>query len=194
METMKRAISFFMALVLVLGMVPGAALSAAAEEVETLPEAVETTEAPAETEAEETEAPAETEAETLPAETEEEAEVYEEELVTLPAANAAADPTGITVKASTKRTYVGDKVKLSATVKPSDADQDAYKWQIIDEQDTGAAINEDTGVLTAQRPGTVQVRAVSTVDKGVKKTVEITFVDVRIAFNLAPIDEDYEVR
>ena len=31
METMKRAISFFMALVLVLGMVPGAALSAAAE-------------------------------------------------------------------------------------------------------------------------------------------------------------------
>lgn len=221
METMKRAISFFMALVLVLGMVPGAALTAAAEEVETQPEVVETTEAPAVTEAEETEevpaeteaetqpavteaeeteeVPAETEAETQPAETEAEtvpveteaAEVYVEPIPVQPAANAAAAPTGITVKASTTRTYVGDKVKLTATVKPSDADQDAYKWQVIDEQEIGAAINEDTGVLTAQRPGTVKVRAVSTKDEGIKKTVEITFVDVRIAFNLLPIDEDY---
>ena len=178
METMKRAISFFMALVLVLGMVPGAALSAAAEEVETLPEAVETTEAPAETEAE-----------AIPEETVEEAEIYEQIEAALPAANAAADPTGITLKASTKRTYVGDKVKLTASVKPSDADQDAFEWELIDEN--GIASLSESGVLTADGPGTVKVRVVSTKDEEISKTVEITFVEVRIAFNLAPIDEDY---
>ena len=47
MENMKRAISAFMALVLVLGMLPGVPMFAGAEEVETQPEtvAVETTEA-----------------------------------------------------------------------------------------------------------------------------------------------------
>ena len=73
MENMKRAISAFMALVLVLGMLPGVPMFAGAEEVETQPEtqAVETTEAvtvPAETEAPETtEAPVETVPETTAA-------------------------------------------------------------------------------------------------------------------------------
>ena len=55
---MRRAISAFMALVLVLGMVPGVPMFAGAEEVETQPEtvAVETTEAV--TVPEETDAPA----------------------------------------------------------------------------------------------------------------------------------------
>lgn len=70
MEMIKRAISAIMALVLVLGMVPGVPLLASAEELETQPEtvAVETTQAvtvPEETEAPETTAvPVETEPET----------------------------------------------------------------------------------------------------------------------------------
>ena len=40
MENMKRAISAFMALVLVLGMLPGVPMFAGAEEAETLPEIV----------------------------------------------------------------------------------------------------------------------------------------------------------
>lgn len=211
MENMKRAISFIMALVLVLGMVPGTALTARAEEVETEPVVVETTEAPAETEAaEETEpaeteaetepevteaetVPEETEAETVPAETE---EVYEEVIqmeevaVEAKSASAAADPTKITVKASTKRTYVGDKVKLTASIEPEDASQTAFEWELIDE--AGIASLTEKGVLTADAPGTVEVRAVSTKDDSiVSKAVEVTFVDCRIAFNLAPIDEDY---
>lgn len=83
---MKRAISGFMALVLVLGMLPGIPMFAGAEEVETQPEtvAVETTEAvtvPQETEAPETEAVPETEApETVP-ETTAEAETVPETTV-----------------------------------------------------------------------------------------------------------------
>jgi len=83
---MKRAISAFMALVLVLGMVPGIPMFAGAEEVETQPEtvAVETTEAvtvPEDAEAPETTVAAETEApETVP-ETTAEAETVPEETV-----------------------------------------------------------------------------------------------------------------
>lgn len=252
MEKMKRAISFIMALVLILGMVPGTALTAGAEEVETEPAVVETTEAPAETEAPVETEPAETEAETAPEETEtvpEETETVPEEtepatipeetvLETVPeetesetvpeeteaetvpketvtetvpeetetvieeavpadkvsagneAAGATADPTGITVKASTKRTYVGDKVKLTASIEPAKAVQTAFEWELIDEK--GIANLSESGVLTATAPGTVEVRAVSTKDDSiVSKAVEVTFVDCRIAFNLAPIDEDY---
>lgn len=66
MENMKRAISAFMALVLVLGMLPGVPLVAAAEEAETLPEtvALETTETVT---VEDTEAPAESVPETTTA-------------------------------------------------------------------------------------------------------------------------------
>lgn len=75
MERMKRLISAFLALVLVLGMVPGVPMAAGAEEVETQPEvlAVETTEAvtvPEETEAPETTAAAETQATEAPVVTE----------------------------------------------------------------------------------------------------------------------------
>lgn len=99
MEKMKKAISAFMALVLVLGMLPGVPMLAGAEELETQPgivavetEAVtETTEAaevPEETlpaETEEVMVPAETEEETVPAETEEETVPAETEEETVPA-------------------------------------------------------------------------------------------------------------
>ncbi len=186
MEIMKRAISFLMALVLILGMVPGVSLTAGAEEAETVPEtaAAETAEAP------ET-APQETE--TVPEETEDPAEepVLRDEVKTeAEAADAAAAPTKITVKASTKRTYVGDKVKLTASIEPADAVQDAYEWELIDEE--GIARITENGTLLASAPGTVKVRAVSTREEDVvSKEVEVTFVDCRIAFNLAPIDEDF---
>ena len=219
METMKRAISFFLSLVLVLGMVPGTALTAAAEEVETQPEiaAEETTEAPAETEAEMiAEAPAETETEVIeevPAETEaetaaeetvpeetaaqetapEEAEITEKVIDVQEAANAAVAPTGITLKASATRTYVGDRVKLTATVKPSDANQEAIKWELDAPEAMGASFNDETGTLTATAPGKATVRVVSTKDAEIKEEIEITFVQVCVAFNLLPIDEDYLV-
>lgn len=94
MENMKRAISAIMALVLVLGMLPGVPMFAGAEEVETQPEtvAVETTEAvtvPEETEAPETTAAAVTEApETVP-ETTAAAETVPEE--TVPETTAAQE-------------------------------------------------------------------------------------------------------
>lgn len=94
MEKMKKAISAFMALVLVLGMLPGVPMSAGAAELETQPDTVaveteavtETTEAaevPEETEA--VTVPAETEEETVPAETEEETVPAETEEETVPA-------------------------------------------------------------------------------------------------------------
>ena len=197
METMKRAISFFMALVLVLGMVPGTALRAAAEELETQPETVteETAEAPAETEAEEpipAETEAETEAETVPEETVfeetvEETDLCQENIPVQEAANAAAEPTEIVLKASKERTYVGDEVQLSVAVLPENAKQDAYELSIVD----GDAILDEDGLLTAQEPGKVKIQAVSTKDAEIKATVEVTFVAVRIAFNLLPIDEEY---
>lgn len=220
METMKRAISFFMALVLVLGMVPATALSAAAEEVETLPETVaeETTEAPAETEAEE-ELPAETEAEALPAETEEEMIPEETEFVeavpekTLPEEQAeeayeeepdeddAAEPvpaTGITLKASADRTYVGDEVKLTVSLDPKEADQEAFLLEVLD----GNVDFVEDDVIIADDPGLVKIRAVCIDENGdplldaagkeIEDTVEITFVDLRIQFNLLPIKEENE--
>lgn len=74
MEMMKKAISAFMALVLVLGMLPCVPMSAGAEEVETMPEtvAVETEAVTEETEVPEETLPAETEEETVPQVTEEE--------------------------------------------------------------------------------------------------------------------------
>ena len=219
METMKRAISFFMALVLVLGMVPASALSAAAEEVETLPETVaeETTEAPAETEAEEV--AAETEAETLPEETvaaetvceetvleevlpEElpaEAELYTEED---PEGDDPGEPvaaTGITLKASIERTYVGEEVKLTVSLEPKEADQNAFELEVLE----GDVEFVEDDVIIANAPGLVKIRAVcvgedgepvlDAEDKEIEDTVEITFVDVRVQFNLLPIDEDYVV-
>ncbi len=74
MENMKRALSAFLAFVLVLGMVPAVPMFASAQEVETQPEtvAVETTEAVTEeTEAPETTAPAQTVPETTAAAQEE---------------------------------------------------------------------------------------------------------------------------
>jgi len=243
METMKRAISLFMALVLVLGMVPASALSAAAEEVETQPEtvAVETTEAPAETETEE-ELPPETEAETLPAETEEETfpeEPIPEETIpeeagvietvpeeTIPEETGAVETvpeetipeetipefyledseeedagepvpaTGIKLKASTERTYVGDEVKLTVSLEPKEADQEAFVLEVLE----GDVDFFEEDVIIANGPGTVKIRAVCIGEDGeplldaegkeIEDTVEITFVDVRIQFNMLPILEE----
>lgn len=89
MEKMRRLLSGFLALVMVLGMMPGVSITAGAEELETQPEttAVETSEEallPEETAAPETTAPAVTEPvetaapETVPAETEAEETVPQE--------------------------------------------------------------------------------------------------------------------
>ncbi len=215
MENMKRAISLLLALVLVLGMVPGVPVTASAEEVESQPEppVVETTEAPAaqETAPETTAVPEQTEPETLPPETEaeslpqeteaaadsaeteppaEEAEAQEPVKAEEEAANAAPDPTEIRVRANKTRTYVGDPVKLSVTMEPDNAVQTAFTWELIDE--AGIAKISETGVLTATAPGKVKVRARSTRDTFVvSEEVEVTFVTCRIQFNLAPIDEDF---
>ena len=156
---MKRAISAIMALVLVLGMMPGVPMFAGAEEVETQPEtmAVETTEAaalPEETEAAETAAgtvaeetaaaetePAETvPQETLPEEAAAEETVSEETapVETIPdVAEEAADagdvivvPTKITVSAAKERTYVGDDVKLSASFEPAGVSEAQVDWTV----------------------------------------------------------------
>ncbi len=228
MENMKRVISFLLALVLVLGMVPAAPVTAGAEEVETIPEttAAETTEAPSEetvipeeeetaqTEAatvptEET-APMETEAletepqettETVPSETEdviEEAVLTEEVTAQEEAMGAVSAPTKIIVKADKVKTYVGDPVKLGATVSPSSANQSEYKLVLVDEEGEQieeseiAWIDAEDNTLNAYGPGTVRVCAVSTRDETViSDPVKVTFVICRILFNLAPIHEDY---
>lgn len=230
MENMKRAISAFMALVLVLGMLPGVPMFAAAEEVETQPEtvAVETTEAvtvPAETEAPETTAasaetvpettaavetvpettaaqetvpeetvPETTESEeTVPVETTEQVEVsaeavdgeiLEEKLVE-----------EIAVSASKERTYVGDKVKLTATITPSDAENPRVYWEILE----GDAYVTESGMLIANSAGIVRLVAYSEdgnccsydpesedPDAGI---LEVEFVDYWMEINLKPLEE-----
>ena len=241
MENMKRAISAFMALVLVLGMLPGVPMFAGAEEVEPQPEtvAVETTEAvteAAETEAPETTAaPVETEqettaaAETVPEETVPEttaaqetapeesipeetvpAETAAEETVpeeTVPAEtveelNASAEAvdgeivteklvTEITVSASTTRTYVGDRVQLSAKVTPADAEYPEVEFYVVDgDAAYNAEVLAEKGILIAEEAGTLTVAAKAkdagahdSTEQEEPSTVTVTFVDYAMKIN-----------
>ena len=253
MENMKRAISAFMALVLVLGMLPGVPMFAGAEEVETQPEtvAVETTEAV--TEATETEAPETTAApvetvpettaaaeilpeetvpettaaqepapeesipvetvpeETVPAETAAEETVPEETIPaeTVEELNASAEAvdgeivteklvTEITVSASTTRTYVGDRVQLSAKVTPADAEYPEVEFYVVDGD---AAYNADVlaekGILIAEEAGTLTVAARAkdagahdSTEQEEPSTVTVTFVDYAMKINRQDIAKD----
>lgn len=233
MEKMKRAISAFMALVLVLGMLPGVPMVAGAEELESPAETVaeETTApvtAPAETEVPETtEAPAEPipeEAvpettgipetipeetvleETLPEETVSEETVPAETVEELTASAEAVDGEivqeklveEIIVSASTDRTYVGDRVQLSAAVKPADAEYPEVEFYVVEGD---IAYNEEVlaekGVLIAEEAGTLTIAArakdagahdSSAQEEGGK--VEVTFVDYGMAINELDIAKD----
>ena len=191
---MRRAISAFMTLVLVLGMVPGVPMFAGAEEVEPQPEtvAVETTEAvtvPEETDAPETTAAPETEpaetipettaaAETVPETTEAQETVPEETVAqeetvpqetvieeTVPEVTeepADANDTivlakKIEISASKERTYVGDDVKLTATISPSDTTETEVEWVV----DGGEYILKD-GVLRGIEAGVFTITAKTT--------------------------------
>ena len=213
MENMKRAISAFMALVLVLGMMPGVPMFAGAEEVETLPEAVETTAAvtvPEETEAAETtEAPVETEvpettaaeetvpetaaAETVPEETE--AVEVEEEL------EASEEAVGgsviqeklvekITVTASSTYTYLGDRVQISAKVEPADAEYPAVEYYVVEGGAHNAQVLAEKGVLIAEEAGTYVIAArakdAGAHDSATQEkdgTVSVTFVEYGMEIN-----------
>nr|MBQ8245060.1 Ig-like domain-containing protein [Oscillospiraceae bacterium] len=131
MEKMKRLLSGFLALVLVLGMMPGVSITAGAEELETQPEtvAVETTQEttiPEETAAPETAAvtePAETAApETAPIQTEAEETVPQETAVeeTLPAQTIPAETVAEETVAA--ETIPGETVaELDASADAADA-------------------------------------------------------------------------
>lgn len=214
---MKRAISAFMALVLVLGMVPGIPMFAGAEEVQTLPEteavAVETTApvtVPEETEAPETTPVEESEEETVPQETVFEETVPEETVVeetvveeTVPeVSEEAADagdvivlPTKLEVTASKKRTYVGDDVKLTAAFSPEAIADAEVEWII-----TGGEYHEEgpaKNILRGLEPGKFTVkgvyRFVNEKDEEVELTSEpitVEFVDYWLEINEAPIPEE----
>lgn len=241
METMKRAISAFMALVLVLGMLPGVPMSAGAEELETLPEvlveetqavtvpeeteAAETTEAaeetvPAETVEEtvpeEETVPAETEEETIPEETVEETvpeetveeTVPEETVEDLTASEEAVEGvvlqkvTDIQVSANKSRTFVGDKVTLSAVVSPSNADIKTVAFYVVEDESDSIAYDEELlaakGVLIAEEAGTLTIAARATdvdtphdsitQEKGGK--VKVTFVNYDMEINEVAIDKE----
>lgn len=216
---MKRAISAFMALVLVLGMVPGVPMFAGAEEVETQPEtvAVETTEAvtvPEETDAPETTAAPETEpaetipettaaAETVPETTEAQETVPEETVAqeetvpqetvieeTVPEVTeepADANDTivlakKIEISASKERTYVGDDVKLTATIAPSDTTETEVEWVV----DGGEYILKD-GVLRGIEAGVFTITAKTTDGTELEsEPVEVEFVNYKMEINETP--------
>ena len=229
MENMKRAISAFMALVLVLGMMPGVPMFAGAEEVETQPEtvAVETTAAvtvPEETEAPETIA-AETEApetvpettaaaETVPQETVSE-EIAEEETLpqetvaeetvaeeTIPeetveeVSEEAADASDtivlaqkIEISASKERTYVGDDVKLTAVISPSNVTQTDVSW-VVDGGDINLVALEK-GYLRANEAGIYTIHA-EAIDgsPAISEPITVEFVNYKMEINEAPIPEE----
>lgn len=145
METMKRAISGFLALVLILGMLPGVSLTASAEELETLPEAPETTAATEEvvtetTAAPETEAPetvpeataavtepAETApAETVPAETVPEETVAEETVAEETAPEETVPEETGSLEASAEAADATDTVVLAKKIVASAAKERTY--------------------------------------------------------------------
>lgn len=138
MEKMKRLLSGFLALVMVLGMMPGVSISAGAEELETQPEtvAVETTQEttiPEETAAPETTAPAVTEPaetaapETVPVETEAEETVPQE---TVPAETVPAE----TIPAQT----VPAETVPTETVAEETVPQETVPEETVEELDASA--------------------------------------------------------
>lgn len=234
MENMKRAISAFMALVLVLGMMPGVPMFAGAEEVETQPETVAVESTAAVTVPEETEAPetiaAETEApetvpettaaaetvpqetvseevagvETLPQETVAEETVPEETVAeeTIPEETVpeiteeAADANDtvvltqkIEISASKDRTYVGDDVKLTAVITPSNVTETKVSW-VVESGNVNATALEK-GYLRANEAGTVTVHA-EAIDGStiISDPITVEFVNYKMEINETPIPDE----
>lgn len=214
MENMKRVLSGFLALVLILGMLPGVPMVAGAEEVETQPEVLAEETAAAETETEAAETVAETEApetvpettaeaETVPAETEEEnlpQETVAEEPVTeetVPeVSEEAADANDIAVpaqkiviSASKDRTYLGDSVKMTAVISPSDATETKVNW-IVEGGSYNVDVLEKKGYLRAEEAGVFTVYAEVEGTEIVSEPVEVEFVNYKMELNEAPIADE----
>ena len=206
MENMKRVLSGFLALVLILGMLPGVPMVAGAEEVEPQPEILAEETAAAETETEAAETVAETEApetvpeeETVPAETVEETlpqeTVAEEPVIeeTVPeVSEEAADANDIVVpvqkvviSASKERTYVGDIVKLNAVISPSNATEAKVNW-IID----GGSYTLRDNAMRAEEAGIFTICAeVEGADIEIEP-IEVEFVNYKMELNEAPIADE----
>ena len=238
MERMKRLISGFLALVLVLGMVPGVPMVAGAEELETVAAetvAVETTQpevipeetaapetaapvetepaqtvpqetAPAATEAEETvpaqTVPEETAAETAPAETIPEETVTEEAIEKLEASAEAANAyeeiqpvDEVKVVASKERTYLNDRVKLTAVITPENVLDPSVTW-VVDGAEI-VEVLEDGVLISSDAPGVVEIYAVSNdipeeedAEPVRSESVYVTFLEYWMEINLLPLAEE----
>ena len=175
MENMKRAISAFMALVLLLGMLPGVPMFAGAEEVETLPEtvAVETTEAV--TASEETEVPETTAAvETVP-ETTAAAETVPEEPV----------PETTVAQETVPEETVPETTEAQETVPGETVPVETVPEETIPE--------ETVGELTADAEAADAVVPVPVTDIQVKASKTETFVGdkVQLTATVSPAGASY---
>lgn len=80
--------------------------------------------------------------------------------------------TGISISESSLRIEVGDKVKLKATVKPSDATNQTVSWK---SSASSIASVSSSGTVTAKKLGTATI-TVSTADGNFKKTCKVEVV------------------
>ena len=80
--------------------------------------------------------------------------------------------TGVSISESSLRIEVGDKVKLKATVKPSDASNQTVSWK---SSSSSIASVSSSGTVTAKKLGTATI-TVTTADGSFKKTCKVEVV------------------
>lgn len=80
--------------------------------------------------------------------------------------------TGVSISESSLRIEVGDKVKLKATIKPSDATNQTVSWK---SSASSVASVSSSGTVTAKKLGTATI-TVSTADGNFKKTCKVEVV------------------
>ena len=80
--------------------------------------------------------------------------------------------TGLSISKSSLRIEVGDKVKLTATIKPSDATNQTVSWK---SSASSVASVSSSGTVTAKKLGTATI-TVSTADGNFKKTCKVEVV------------------
>lgn len=80
--------------------------------------------------------------------------------------------TGVSISDSSLRIEVGDKVKLKATIKPSDATNQTVSWK---SSASSIASVSSSGTVTAKKLGTATI-TVSTADGNFKKTCKVEVV------------------